>query len=195
MRACEKRLIQLLSLVVVIGMTMTTGRGESNNSRPNPDELAKVVQAIEDLNALRSGLAGTLKGREAPVDKGTFKQVCKPVGMQAKKMAQENGWKVIQMAEKYRNPAHQLDTEGRWAYNLMEANKSLTGLWKHSELDGQVGIRYFRRITVEAACLACHGPQDKRPAFVKQGYPNDRAYDFQEGDLRGIYAVFVPRQK
>jgi hypothetical protein len=36
-----------------------------------------------------------------------------------------------------------------------------------------VGTRYLPRITVEAACLACHGPQDKRPAFVKQGDPND----------------------
>jgi hypothetical protein len=195
MRSYEKRFVQLISLVAIIGMTLTTVWGETHNSRPNPDELAKVVQTIEDLNTLRSGLAGTLKGREAPVDKDTFKQVCKPVGMQAKKMAQENGWKVIQMAAKYRNPAHQLDTEGRWAYSLMEGNKTLTGLWKHSELNGQPGIRYFRRITVEAACLACHGPQDKRPAFVKQGYPNDRAYDFHQGDLRGIYAVFVPHQK
>ncbi|MFO8099786.1 MAG: hypothetical protein R6T83_09240 [Salinibacter sp.] len=32
----------------------------------------------------------------------------------------------------------------------------------------------------------------ERPDFVKEGYPDDRAYGFEPGDLRGIYAVFVP---
>jgi hypothetical protein len=47
-------------------------------------------------------------------------------------------------------------------------------------------------ITVQPSCLACHGPKDERPAFVKKDYPEDRAYGFEDGDLRGIYAVFVP---
>ena len=62
-------------------------------------------------------------------------------------------------------------------------------------MDDLAGTRYFRRITVESACLACHGPKDKRPAFVQQGYPEDRAYDFQAGDLRGIYSLFIPDAK
>jgi hypothetical protein len=45
---------------------------------------------------------------------------------------------------------------------------------------------------VQPSCLACHGPKDERPAFVKKDYPEDRAYGFEDGDLRGIYAVFVP---
>lgn len=37
----------------------------------------------------------------------------------------------------------------------------------------------------------CSG-KERRPDFVKKGYPDDRAYDFEPGDLRGIYSVFVP---
>ena len=54
------------------------------------------------------------------------------------------------------------------------------------------GLAHARRITVQPSCLACHGPKDERPAFVKKDYPEDRAYGFEDGDLRGIYAVFVP---
>jgi hypothetical protein len=54
------------------------------------------------------------------------------------------------------------------------------------------GLRYLRRIRVDAACLACHGPKDRRPEFVEQRYPDDRAYDFDVGDLRGLYSVFIP---
>ena len=54
------------------------------------------------------------------------------------------------------------------------------------------GVRYFRRIAVEASCLACHGAQGERPSFVKTKYPEDLAFDFQPGDLRGLYEVIIP---
>lgn len=37
--------------------------------------------------------------------------------------------------------------------------------------------------------MACHGTKTSRPAFVKQNYPDDKAFDFKVGDLRGMYAV------
>jgi hypothetical protein len=57
---------------------------------------------------------------------------------------------------------------------------------------GQAGTRYFRRITVEPACLACHGKREARPEFVKKNYPQDKAFGFAAGDLRGVYSVFIP---
>lgn len=44
----------------------------------------------------------------------------------------------------------------------------------------------------EPSCLACHGTKASRAAFVKDNYPDDKAFDFQVGDLRGMYAVFIP---
>jgi hypothetical protein len=73
----------------------------------------------------------------------------------------------------------------------MEDDPALMGMWVKTSMDGKAGVRYFRRITVEPACLACHGPKDSRPQFVKDGYPYDRAYGFDVGDLRGLYSVFV----
>jgi hypothetical protein len=59
-------------------------------------------------------------------------------------------------------------------------------------VDDQPGTHYFRRINVEASCLACHGRKGDRPQFVQERYPQDLAYDFNPGDLRGMYAVFLP---
>lgn len=42
------------------------------------------------------------------------------------------------------------------------------------------------------SCLACHGMKTSRPNFVKESYPDDRAFEFKVGDLRGMYAVFIP---
>ena len=64
----------------------------------------------------------------------------------------------------------------------------LTAFWERDEQ----GVHYYRRINVQASCLACHGAKDSRPSFVKDKYPQDLAYDFQVGDLRGMYAVIIP---
>ncbi len=159
----------------------------------DPQQLSNVVQELENLDRMRSNLASTLEGRDAEPTLQTFKQVCKPVGMRAKQLSQENPWQVKQLAGKYRNPAHAPDTEpAEVALKRFQENPDLIGFWQHETLDGTEGVRYYRRIDVEASCLACHGAKASRPQFVKDKYPQDRAYDFEVGDLRGMYAAFIP---
>lgn len=161
---------------------------QDRSRRADPQALATVVQEIEALDELRSSLARSFSGEPDPA---TFAQVCKPVGAKARQIAEERGWKVQQLALKYRNPTHQLDDEARRTYEAMAANPNLMGVWVRSEREGTTGTRYFRRIVVESACLACHGEKDRRPQFIKDGYPDDRAFGFSAGDLRGIYSVFI----
>jgi len=178
-----------MKAAVVVTVIASGGLGLTvAGQRTDPEELAKVVQEIEALNSMRSALAASITGE---VDQSTFAQVCKPVAARAKRMTEENGWKVAQLAEKYRNPNNKPDWEAKLAYKMMEDSPELMGFWIQTEMDGEGGIRYFRRIVVEESCLACHGKKADRPEFVKEGYPDDRAYGFEVGDLRGIYAVFV----
>jgi hypothetical protein len=159
---------------------------------PDPGALARAVREVERLDAMRSTLARTFDAQGVAADESTFQQVCRPVGQQAQQIGKENGWVVVQMAEKYRNPRHRLDPEGQRLFRLFAGDVTLQGLWTRTEQDGRPGTRYLRRIRVEAACLACHGPVDRRPAFVAQRYPDDRAHGFAVGDLRGLYSIFVP---
>jgi hypothetical protein len=162
-------------------------------AQTDPAELAKAVQEIEYLDATRSGLASTLEGKTEEPTMQTMKEVCAPVGRKAMQISQENGWQVKQIANKYRNPAHKPDNlQSTIALARFEQNPDLKGFWHRETLDGQDGTRYYRRIDVEASCLACHGAQNSRPQFVKDNYPQDLAYDFNVGDLRGMYAVFIP---
>jgi hypothetical protein len=156
-----------------------------------PDTLrTSVVRAVRGIDQMRSQLATTFD--PGNVTKETFKQVCKPVGMRAKSVARDSGWVVQQLAEKYRNPAHQLDSLAAIAHTMFDENPGADAMWRQTSMNGASGWRYFQRITVEPSCLACHGPKEERPDFVKAGYPDDRAYGFDPGDLRGIYSVFVP---
>lgn len=162
-------------------------------AQPEPAQLAKAVQEIENLDAMRSGLADYLKDAPEPPTAETMKKVCKPVGMKAMQLSKENNWQVKQVAKKYRNPAHKPDNRAATnALSTFEQSPELMGFWEKETLNDQIGTRYYRRINVEASCLACHGLKDNRPQFVKDNYPQDLAYDFKVGDLRGVYAVFIP---
>jgi hypothetical protein len=162
----------------------------------DPAELSEAVLQIEQLDEMRSGLASTLEGSTEEPTIQTFKEVCKPVGMRAKQLSQEKGWQVKQIAKKYRNPAHAPDSESaEVALQVFDENPALVGYWKQESVNGEDGVRYFRRINVEVSCLECHGAKGDRPEFVKEKYPQDLAYDFEVGDLRGMYSVFIPYLK
>lgn len=181
----------LLPLLVVFGISVSFLAPAY--AQPNPANLAKAVAEIEYLDAMRSGLASSLEGSTDEPTLQTMKEVCKPVGMKAKQLGQDNGWQVKQIASKYRNPAHAPDTlHAKMALAMFERAPELGGFWDRETFNGQDGTRYYRRINVEASCLACHGGRGDRPQFVKDNYPQDLAYDFNVGDLRGMYAVFLP---
>lgn len=158
--------------------------------------LSKAVQSIEELDSMRSGLASYLETDPEQPTAETMKKVCKPVGMKAQQLSQENGWQVKQISNKYRNPAHAPDgPESRKALARFERDAELMGFWQAETVGEQAGTRYYRRIDVEASCLACHGGKAGRPEFVKNNYPEDLAYNFKEGDLRGMYSVFMPEMQ
>lgn len=169
-----------------------TSGAAAQQERPDLDGLEEAVEAVEGLDAMRSGLAETFSRGDVEADRETFRQVCRPVGKEARTIASRNGWTVQQLSEKHRNPAHEPDAEAAGVLRRMDADDDLTAVVRRTTLDGVEGTRYFRRITVEPACLACHGARDERPEFVREDYPQDRAYGFEPGDLRGAYAVFVP---
>lgn len=189
---------QILSLALMISVSLlllswSPAIASAAPTIPNPNELAQAVQEIESLDAMRTGLASSLKGSTESPTMQTMKEVCRPVGMRAIQLSQENGWQVKQIAQKYRNPDHAPVTlRDQTALAKFNQEPELIGFWDRENLDKQPGTRYYRRIDVEASCLACHGLKDHRPQFVKDGYPQDLAYNFQVGDLRGMYAVFIP---
>jgi len=190
------RLVLSLGLVMSVSLALIGWHPAPASAAPiipQPNQLVQVVQEIEALDAMRSGLASSLEGSTEIPTLQTMKEVCRPVGMRAMQLSQENGWQVKQIAQKYRNPNHAPgNLHDQIALAKFNQDPELIGFWGRATLDEQTGTRYYRRIDVEASCLACHGLKERRPQFVKDGYPQDLAYDFNVGDLRGMYAVFIP---
>ena len=55
--------------------------------------------------------------------------------------------------------------------------------------------RFYKTITMEQACLKCHGDPTTMSELVRKriadAYPGDRAIGYKEGDFRGIISVTV----
>jgi hypothetical protein len=151
------------------------------------EHMARVTTEIEAVNDMRESLVGAVQGKVTPE---VFQAVCKPVGVRLQKFAKKHGYKVIQTSFKYRNLKHTPNALQTKILQKMQDDSNLLSLWWESPQ----GMHYFRRITVRQACLNCHGEKNKRPAFVAKKYPQDKAFGFQVGELRGIYSVLVPKK-
>lgn len=156
------------------------------------DPLAKAVVEVERLDALRSALAATFQQSGAPADQKAFGEVCKPVGQTMQRVATENGWTMRQLSQKNRNPGNAADAEAIPHLQQFLRTPALRSVVITTTANGKPALRYLRRITVEPSCLACHGEKAARPAFVVQNYPQDKAFAFRAGDLRGAYSVLMP---
>jgi hypothetical protein len=179
--------------LLLLGLSPATALAAAGEAPVDPAVLARAVAQMEQLDRLRISLASSLEGSSEEPTMDTMREVCMPVGKRAVAIGQENGWQVRQVASKYRNPDHApAGTEETEVIDLFARQPEITGLWEPATAEQGAGVNYYRRIDVQASCLACHGSKDSRPAFVKEKYPADRAFNFKPGDLRGMYAVFIP---
>lgn len=188
------RLVLLTAAAVVVAPRLA-GAQQAPVPAPTCEGVPTAVAEMERLDAMRSGLAAGFLQTGAPADREAFGKVCKPVGQSMQQTAKANGWTARQVAIKFRNPANEADPEAARVLTQMQRDTSLHAVTLRTTMNGAAGTRYLRRITVEPACLMCHGPKAGRPEFVKQNYPKDRAFDFSVGDLRGAYSVFIPAAK
>ncbi len=185
----------------VLGVTLTwtlsllvlPSQAETQGEKGQKQKVSEAVQTLNSFSTLREGLAATLEGQEE-VTIEDFRRVCAPIGQQLQAWAQEKGYEAKQVATKYRNPANRAsEAEAKILKKFAQDSK----LDQHQKVrrpsgpDDPEGIHLYVPIRVASSCLHCHGAQASRPEFVRQNYPEDKAYNFKAGDLRGMYSVFI----
>lgn len=177
----------LFAGLAVAAFTAAVQAGAANGR--NAQERANLA-ATEIIN-MRSSLANEFIKPGTAITEETFKQVCGAVGKRVKDLATE-GLGIRHAAIKYRNPANAA-TDAETALMERFANEAtLQSVGAEFEREGKHYYSVTRPIYVEAPCLACHGNKIARPEFIVKKYPEDRAYGFKEGDLRGIITVTAP---
>ena len=155
--------------------------------------MMKAKGIADEITGLRSTLAASLAESGKTVSPEVFENVCGSVKKRAMTIAKKEGVKIRHAAIKNRNPDHGATADEVKFHDFFTSNSKTEGLWNLVEIEGSRYDRYVKPIYIEAACLACHGDKEKRPSFIKKKYPEDKAFNFKEGDLRGIIEVMIPQ--
>lgn len=160
----------------------------SVHSKDTTAEEREIYEKLSSLNQMREALASSLNDRKEPIDESTFKVTCMPVGKELMRWAQEKGYQAKQISHKNRNPQNAISEKDQEVYSLFLENSEKKS---HKKMLDPTSLqtRYFYYIPYVSSCNHCHGTKESRPEFVKNKYPDDKAYDFREGYLRGLYVV------
>jgi hypothetical protein len=103
---------------------------------------------------------------------------------------------------RYRNPTNKPDSLELAMLNAMNAEMNFSNTAESRVIRQQSTgeIHFFKPILTQAMCLNCHGTlgvqvKDKTLARIQQLYPEDRAMNFKEGDLRGAWHIIFRSHK
>lgn len=162
--------------------------GDIAQEHRKDNAIANVNEIIE----MRSALAKEFIKPGTEITEDVFKSVCGSVAKRVKEITEKEGVTIRHASVKNRNPKHAATPEEAELIGRFDADRKLTEAQEAFEKDGKRFFRYTKPIFVEQACLACHGDKDKRPRFIVEKYPDDKAFGFKKGDLRGIISVTAP---
>jgi hypothetical protein len=95
------------------------------------------------------------------------------------------------------NLAHSYETDVLNEFGALDHPLKKRVIWNQYNDDCQ--FHYFKPIRVKTSCLLCHGTMRDVPKPVRQNlrdlYRNDRAFDYQVGDLIGMYVLSIALPK
>ncbi|MBE9504791.1 MAG: DUF3365 domain-containing protein [Proteobacteria bacterium] len=152
----------------------------------------KAKRIADEITDLRSHRAAQLLNSDLEISPEIFKKTCGAVKKRAMEIVKTEGVKIKHAAIKNRNPKHAATPEEAKMHEYFDNNRDVSEIINEKIRDGRKYYSYIRPIFIETACLKCHGKKSNRPEFIKKGYPEDKAFGFQVGDLRGIIEVMVP---
>lgn len=181
-----------MKIIVAIALFFLTSSSALAGGSALEQKKEDAARAALEITNLRSMRASEVIGSGTEVTPAVFKEVCGSVKKRAMAIAGKNGFKIRHAAVKFRNPKHAPTSEELSiieGFTEKNAPISVSGM---IEIEGKDYYRYSAPIYVEKACLSCHGKKEDRPAFIVKKYPQDRAYGFNEGDLRAIISVSFP---
>lgn len=111
-----------------------------------------------------------------------------------------DGIRISRTSDKIRNPRNKAD-EMEWEVlneylQLKKVKKELDPVLKK---DAAGSHHYFKPILIQAMCLNCHGEKQTQIKsetwdVIQQIYPADSAFDYADGDLRGIWHVVFTKK-
>jgi hypothetical protein len=152
---------------------------------------------VKTFDTLRSTLLRAINQNDFP---GAV-EFCNTEALQLTKSLAADGIQIKRSSDKIRNPANNPDElENEVLHNYLKQKEDKKLLAAIIKKDASGNQHYFKPIMIQAMCLNCHGEKNThiKPAtwdMIQRKYPRDAAFNYKEGDLRGIWHIVFPSDK
>lgn len=103
-------------------------------------------------------------------------------------------------SEKYRNKENAPDSLEQKIFSILKDLHGKKLPLTSQYIDQRDQFHYFKPIMMQTMCLNCHGDKSLqiKPEVwqtIKNKYPSDLAFDYREGELRGIWHITFTKNK
>ncbi len=196
--------ITLFFLIFILGCGNDTSRQEEapDGGLSQEETQQYLDRGAEVVGLVGSTLIGKLKGvleSGVPIDSAV--RYCNTIAYPlVDTLAGDKAVKVKRVSEKYRNP---LDRPSP------QESAILADFNKYTETEQSIPdpilkpvdantIGYYQPIMTMKLCLNCHGVvgedvKTEHYEVIKELYPQDKAVGYQEGNLRGMWVVYLKK--
>ncbi len=181
------RLLTLIGLLGLLG-ACSASKEEQQETTQVPDSVYLqrgdnlVAQTFDTLrNSLLSAIAD--KGFPPAID------FCNEKAYPLTTIYQNDSITIRRASARFRNPKNQPDSLEQAALADFIVNGPSTKIIRTRDQ-----VHYIKPIMMQAMCLNCHGVPDQniKPETlqaIRERYPTDKAINYAEGDLRGIWHI------
>ena len=176
-------------LAAVLLMSLLTLRpamaGQLSKEKEAAEALAKEIMQIWDRASENLAKMGS------SVDEQAFVKEYGKIYNRIAQVQQEKGIYVSFASTWPRNPQNRATPFELKVISRFKADPNFKKLWTTTLVEDRMYSRLVIPVYVKKSCLLCHGPADKRPAFIVKRYPQDKSFGFKEGDIIGAMSVYV----
>lgn len=179
--------------VLLMGTLLLTTTVAASAAEPNPKQ-AVAAKAVQQLGQeMRKKLTDSMQ-KNGPA--GAIDVCAKDAPVISSRIENELGVTIKRTSLKFRNPNNAPDAvEADLLKSLEVLHNVQVALPAGVTEFPEDSHRFFKVVTMDQACLKCHGDSKTVSEAVRKQiaatYPKDQAVGYSEGDFRGIISVTV----
>jgi hypothetical protein len=164
---------------------------ENIKSEDNP-AFKPYRTAVKDLmKSLKKELQGAMKAGGPINALGVCNEKAMPI---TEEFSKKYGWEISRSSLKLRNAKNKPKTDAEQKH-LETSISAGTEIIDVVEKDGKKMNLYMKPIAItNEVCLKCHGQNinPKVQAKISELYPEDKATNYINGDIRGAFVIYSP---
>ncbi|GGP42180.1 hypothetical protein GCM10009347_07390 [Shewanella algicola] len=182
--------------LITIG-TMTLLASLSANAQSLSEQQQLELEANQKISEFSQALKGQL---QAAIKQGGLPagvSVCQSVAPSIAAQNSTDGWMLKRTSLKVRNSNNSPDAWELAQLNYFEQIKAASDpqtpivTSEYVAKGDTTTFRYMKAIPTQELCLGCHGSNitPELSTLIKQAYPDDKAINFELGDIRGAFSL------